>query len=94
MGVLLLIYIIGGIMSIISFIALIRIWMIMEDIKDLPGIRTSRMKKEAAEIIAFGRISNPNRVAELIANLSIYKHDDEALDIIEKLEKLKKQPPI
>lgn len=86
--------IIGLAMAIIMFIAIVRIWQILNEIiasGAIPKVLEARAKKEANEIIRYGAIQDSKRADKICQFLSSLKNDQEAIQLLQQIDELKKQ---
>ncbi len=96
--IMIVVYIIASIigfgMAIIMFIAIVRIWQILNEIiasGAIPKVLEARAKKEANYIIRYGAVQDPTRADKICKVLSSLKNDRDAIQLLQQIDELKKQ---
>lgn len=86
--------VIGVTMSIIMFIAIVRIWQILSEIVAsgaIPSVLEVRAKRDARKILKAEYIYNPQKLAAVTRFLSSLTGDEEAIELLHKLNLLKER---
>ena len=86
--------IIGSAMSIIMFIAIVRIWQILNEIiasGAIPSVLEARAKRDAKEILKIEYIPDYKRLAAITHILSGLDKDKEAIELLHKLNELRER---